>query len=117
MMRPADRSGHLERTGKVGPCGAESLFAGTGGNMNKQELIERMADKTGLTKKDCGAALDSLLSTVAEALQESKPVKLSGFGRFEAKHRAARTGRNLQTREPVKYPGADPSPRSKRERA
>lgn len=85
--------------------------------MNKQELIERMADKTGLTKKDCGAALDSLLSTVAEALQESKPVKLSGFGRFEAKHRAARTGRNLQTREPVKYPGADPSPRSKRERA
>lgn len=72
--------------------------------MNKQELIERMADKTRLTKKDCGAVLDSLLSTVTEALQEGEPVKLSGFGNFEAKRRAARTGRNPQTRETVEIP-------------
>lgn len=40
--------------------------------MNKQELIERMANGAGMTKKDCGIALDSLLSTVTEALKKTK---------------------------------------------
>ena len=51
--------------------GKKILFARVGGNINKQELIERMANKTGMTKKDCGIALDSLMSTVTEALKES----------------------------------------------
>ena len=72
--------------------------------MNKQELIERMADKTGLTKKDCGTALDGLLSAVTEALQAGETVKLTGFGSFEVKHRAARTGRNPQTKDVVEIP-------------
>ncbi len=72
--------------------------------MNKQELIERMADKTGLTRKDCGTALDGFLSAVTEALQTGDAVKLVGFGSFEVKHRAARTGRNPQTKEPVDIP-------------
>ena len=46
-------------------------FVKIGGNMNKQELTERMANKTRMTKKDCGIALDSLMSTVTEALKES----------------------------------------------
>lgn len=61
--------------------------------MNKQELIERMAGKTGLSKKDCGTALDGFLSAVTEALQAGEAVKLTGFGSFEVKRRAARTGR------------------------
>ena len=72
--------------------------------MNKQELIERMAGKTGLTKKDCGTALDGFLSAVTEALQAGEAVKLVGLGSFEGKRRAARTGRNPQTKEPVEIP-------------
>lgn len=77
--------------------------------MTKQELIERMADKTGLTKKDCGTALDGFLSTVTEALQAREDVKLVGFGSFEVKLRAARTACNPQTKEPVEIP-AHPIP-------
>ena len=72
--------------------------------MNRQELIERMAGKTGLTKKDCGTALDGFLSAVTEALQAGDAVKLTGFGSFEVKHRAARTGRSPQTKEVVEIP-------------
>ncbi len=72
--------------------------------MNKQELVERMANKAGMTKKDCGIALDSLLSTVTEALKKGEKIKLTGFGVFEVKHRAPRTGRNPQTKEIVKIP-------------
>lgn len=72
--------------------------------MNKQELIERMANKTGLTKKDCGAALDSLLSAVTQALQKGEAVRLAGFGSFEVKHRASRVGRNPRTMQSVEIP-------------
>ena len=72
--------------------------------MNKQELIERMAGKTGMAKKDCGIALDGKLSAITEALQKDDKIKLTGFGTFEVKHRAARTGRNPQTKETVEIP-------------
>ena len=77
--------------------------------MNKQELIERMAGKTGLSKKDCGTVLDGFLSAVTEALQTGEDVKLVGFGSFEVKLRAARTACNPQTKEPVEIP-AHPIP-------
>ena len=54
--------------------------------MNKQELIERMAGKTGMAKKDCGIALDGMLSAITEALQKDDKIKLTGFGTFEVKH-------------------------------
>jgi DNA-binding protein HU-beta len=72
--------------------------------MNKKELIERMAGKTGLTKKDCGTALDGFLSAVTKALQAGEAVKLVGFGSFEVKRRAAKTGRNPQTKETMEIP-------------
>lgn len=72
--------------------------------MNKQELIECVAGKTGLSKKDCGTVLDGFLSVVTEALQAGKAVKLAGLGSFEVKRRAARTGRNPQTKETVEIP-------------
>lgn len=50
--------------------------------MNKQELIELMMDKTGLTRSDCGITLDGLLCAVTETLQAGEKVKLSGFGCF-----------------------------------
>lgn len=72
--------------------------------MNKQKLIERMANKTGMTKKDCDIALDSLLSTVTAALKKDEKIKLTGVDVFEVKHRAARTGRSPQTKEIVEIP-------------
>ena len=72
--------------------------------MNKQELIERVAAKTGCTKKNCGLILDGLLDEITEALQRDEKVKLVNFGSFEVTHRAARVGRNPQNRETIQIP-------------
>lgn len=72
--------------------------------MNKQTLVKRVADKTGLTQKDCGAVLEGMLSSVTEALAAGEAVKITGFGSFEVKRRAARVGRNPKTRESVAIP-------------
>ena len=69
--------------------------------MNKSELITAMAEKSELTKKDAGAALDALTAAVEDALKAGDKVQLVGFGTFEVKERAARTGINPQTKQPV----------------
>ena len=50
--------------------------------MNKQELIERMAGKTGMAKKDCGIALDGMLSAITEALQKDDKIKADWLWHF-----------------------------------
>lgn len=62
--------------------------------MNKTELIAAMAETSGLSKKDCDAALAAFITTVETALKSGEKVQLIGFGSFEVKERAARTGRN-----------------------
>ena len=64
--------------------------------MNKTELVTRMAEKTGLTKKDAEALLGAFTSTVEEALVEGDKVQLVGFGTFEVRERAARKGTNAR---------------------
>ena len=71
--------------------------------MNKSELIAAMAAKTGETKKDAEAALNAFVSVVTEALVKGDKVQLVGFGSFEVRKRAARKGRNPQTKEEIKY--------------
>ena len=66
--------------------------------MNKVELIAAVADKTGLSKKDAEKALAAVLSTIETALADGDKVQLIGFGTFEVRNRAARTGRNPQTK-------------------
>ena len=70
--------------------------------MNKSDLIASMAEKSGLSKKDAGAALDALVVSVEGALKTNDKVSLVGFGTFEVRERAARTGVNPQTKKPVK---------------
>ncbi len=70
--------------------------------MNKTELVAAMADKSGLTKKDAEKALAAFLESVEGALKDGDKVQLVGFGTFEVKSRAARTGINPQTKKPVK---------------
>lgn len=70
--------------------------------MNKTELVAAMAEKSELTKKDAEKALSAFLESVEDALKKGDKVQLVGFGTFEVKQRAARTGINPQTKKPVK---------------
>ena len=72
--------------------------------MNKSELIAAMADKTGETKKNAEASLNALVDVITEALVKGDKVQLVGFGSFEVRKRAARKGRNPQTKEEIKIP-------------
>ncbi|REJ36063.1 MAG: hypothetical protein DIU82_05880 [Bacillota bacterium] len=65
--------------------------------LTKTELIDRVAAKSGLTKKDAGKAVDALFEAVTEALAGGERVQIVGFGTFEVRERAARRGRNPQT--------------------
>lgn len=70
--------------------------------MNKADLVAKVAEKAGLTKKDAEKAINALVASVQEALVKKDKVQLIGFGTFEVKDRAARTGRNPQTGEAIK---------------
>ena len=74
--------------------------------MNKAELIDTMAKDTGLSKKDTEKALNSFMATVSNALSKKDKVQLVGFGTFETRKRAARTGRNPQTGKEIKIAAA-----------
>ena len=65
--------------------------------MNKSELIDAIAAEAGLSKADAGKALDATLNAVTGALKGGDSVSLVGFGTFQVKERAARSGRNPQT--------------------
>ena len=74
--------------------------------MNKTELINAVADKTQLSKKDAETAVSATLDAITAALKEGDKVQLVGFGSFEVKKRAARTGRNPKTKESIKIPAS-----------
>lgn len=75
------------------------LVGGENNMTNKAELVERVADKTNLTKKEVTATVDALFEAIQEALQNGEKVQVIGFGNFEVRDRAARKGRNPQTGE------------------
>lgn len=74
--------------------------------MNKTELINAVAEKAALSKKDAEAAVTAALDAVAAALAEGDEVRLVGFGTFEVKKREARIGRNPKTKEEIKIPAS-----------
>lgn len=67
--------------------------------MNKSELIDAVAEHSGLSKTDTTKAINSFVETVTDAMQRGDDVVLVGFGTFSVKDRAARTGRNPKTGE------------------
>ena len=69
--------------------------------MNKSDLIAAIAAKTECTKKDAEATLNAFVDVVTEALVKGDKVQLVGFGSFEVRKRAARKGRNPQTKEEI----------------
>lgn len=74
--------------------------------MNKSELIAAIAAKTGETKKNAEASLNALIDVVTETLVKGDKLQLVGFGSFEVRKRAARKGRNPQTKEEIKIPAS-----------
>ena len=74
--------------------------------MNKTSLVAAVAEKAGLSKKQSAAAVDAAVEAVVEALKAGEKVQLIGFGTFEVKERAARTGFNPRTKEAIKIPAS-----------
>lgn len=74
--------------------------------MNKTELIAAMAEESGLTKSDTEKALNAFMHQIDVALKAGDKVQLTGFGSFEVKNRAERTGRNPQTKEEFRIPAS-----------
>ena len=69
--------------------------------MNKTELVAAIADKAGIAKKDAEKALSAFIDTVATELKNGEKIQLVGFGTFEIRERAARTGINPLTKESI----------------
>ncbi len=67
--------------------------------MNKSELVAAVAEKSGLSKKDAGAAVNAVFDAVSESLAKGESVSLVGFGVFEVRQRGERQGRNPSTGE------------------
>lgn len=69
--------------------------------MNKSNLIAQMAEKSGLNRKQAGAALEAFLSTVTDSLKSGDKVQIVGFGSFEVRERGEHAARNPATGETV----------------
>lgn len=74
--------------------------------MNKVELVASVAEKTGLSKKDAEKAVAAVLDSIVAAVAKDEKVQLIGFGTFEVRARAARTGRNPQTKQTITIPAS-----------
>ena len=74
--------------------------------MNKAELVAAVAAKTGETKKAAETSVNAVVSVIKESLAKGEKVQLVGFGSFEVRKRAARKGRNPQTKEEIKIPAS-----------
>jgi nucleoid DNA-binding protein len=72
--------------------------------MNKAELVEEVADQTGLTKRLSREAIDAITSAIADSLAREERVTLVGFGTFQVMERKARRGRNPQTGKELQIP-------------
>lgn len=74
--------------------------------MNKAELIATVAEAAGLTKKDAEKAVAAVIDTITASLKKGDKVQFVGFGSFEVRERAARKGRNPQTKKEIMIPAA-----------
>jgi DNA-binding protein HU-beta len=70
--------------------------------MNKTELIDAVADEAEMSKAEAGRAVDAVIASITKALKKGDTVTLVGFGTFQVRNRAARTGRNPKTGDTIK---------------
>ena len=74
--------------------------------MNKQDLVNQVADSSGLSKSDASKAVESVFDTITSTLKSGGDVRLVGFGTFSVSQRKASTGRNPRTGEPMTIPAS-----------
>ncbi|MBG77863.1 MAG: DNA-binding protein HU [Alphaproteobacteria bacterium] len=74
--------------------------------MNKQDLVSKVADSADISKAKAALAVDAVISAIKETLQSGGDVRLVGFGTFSVAQRAATTGRNPRTGEPINIPAS-----------
>ncbi|WP_085990981.1 HU family DNA-binding protein [Oceanobacillus senegalensis] len=74
--------------------------------MNKTDLINQVAEKSELSKKDATQAVGAVLDSIMESMKNGETVQLIGFGNFEVRERSARKGRNPQTGEEIDIPAS-----------
>ena len=74
--------------------------------MNKAELINAVAEKACLSKKDAEFAVNATIDVITDALKKDEKIQLVGFGGFEVKSRAERIGRNPKTKEEIRIPAS-----------
>ena len=74
--------------------------------MTKSEFVDRVASKSGLSRRDATKAVDAFLESIQDALQSGESVSFTGFGKFSAQQRNARTGVNPRTGERVEIAAA-----------
>jgi len=75
-------------------------------SVNKGDFVLLVAEHAGLSKADAARAVDAVLTSIREALQRGETVNLIGFGSFSVRERAARTGLNPRTKEPIQIAAA-----------
>lgn len=73
--------------------------------MTKNELVEKVAKKVGLTRKASFESVNAVFANIRDALAKNDKVVITGFGTFEVRQRSNRVGRNPQTGQPIKIPG------------
>jgi DNA-binding protein HU-beta len=74
--------------------------------MNKSQLIERVADRADISKREAGEAIEAVLHTIEESLSRGGEISITGFGKFHVADRSARQGRNPQTGQPIEIKAA-----------
>ncbi len=74
--------------------------------MNKQDLVEKVAKKTDVSKQKAAATVDAVIEAIKASLKKGDDVRLVGFGTFSVAQRSATTGRNPRTGEPIKIPAS-----------
>jgi len=74
--------------------------------LNKAELVSKVAEKAGLSKKDAEKAVVAVFDTIQATLKDGDKVQLVGFGTFETRKRGARTGRNPRSGETIQIPAS-----------
>jgi DNA-binding protein HU-beta len=72
----------------------------------KSEFVDRVASRTGLSKKDAGAAVDAFIEVVRDALTSGEEIQFTGFGKFYVQERGARSGINPQTKSKIDIPAS-----------
>lgn len=72
--------------------------------MNKTDLINAVAEKAGLSKKDADKAVNAVIAAIVESVAKEEKVQIVGFGTFEVRVRSARKGRNPRTKEEIDIP-------------